>query len=54
MQLKIKIPANYPLQMVEVEVSKSIKISERQMRKWILSIRKIVQMQNGDIITAVL
>lgn len=54
MQLKIRIPVNYPLQLVEVEVSKQLKISEKQLRKWILSIRKILQFQNGDIITAVL
>ncbi|CDW71489.1 ring zn-finger-domain-containing protein [Stylonychia lemnae] len=54
MNLRIKIPNEYPLKLVEVDVSKQIKISEKQMRKWILSIRKILQFQNGDIISAVL
>lgn len=54
MELRIRIPNEYPLKSVEVEVSKQLKLSERQLRKWILSIRKILQIQNGDIITAVL
>ena len=29
MQLRIKIPINYPLALVEVEVTKSIKTSEK-------------------------
>ena len=54
MTLKIKIPADYPLKLVEVDVSRQLKISEKQLRKWILAIRKIIQFQNGDIISAVL
>lgn len=54
MQLKIRIPPDYPLKSVEVEVTKQIKLSEKELRKWILSIKKILQVQNGDIITAVL
>ncbi|TNV72666.1 hypothetical protein FGO68_gene17533 [Halteria grandinella] len=54
MTLKIKLPTDYPLKLVEVEVSKQLKISEKQLRKWILAIRKIIQFQNGDIISAVL
>ena len=40
--LKIKIPSEYPMKLVEVEVNKQLKISEKQMRKWILAIRKII------------
>lgn len=40
MTLKIRIPPDYPLKLAEVEVSKQLKISEAQMRKWILAIRK--------------
>lgn len=54
MQLRIRIPPDYPLKSVDVEVSKQLKIHEKNLRKWILSIKKILQMQNGDIITAVL
>ena len=43
MTLKIKIPADYPLKLVEVDVSRQLKISEKQLRKWILAIRKIIQ-----------
>lgn len=43
MTLKIKIPADYPLKLVEVDVSKQLKLSEKQLRKWILAIRKIIQ-----------
>ena len=42
MTLKIKIPADYPLKLVEVDVSRQLKISEKQLRKWILAIRKII------------
>eukprot|EP00347_Sterkiella_histriomuscorum_P012612 403367900 len=54
MTLKIRIPSDYPLKIVEADITNGIKTSNQQQRKWILQIKKILQFQNGDIITAVL
>jgi len=43
LSLKMKIPPDYPLKSVESDISKQVKLSERQTRKWILSIRKLLQ-----------
>ena len=53
-QLRIKIPSEYPMKSVEVECSKQLRIQERQLKKWILSIRKLLSSQNGDILGAVM
>ena len=54
MQLKIHIPNDYPLKQVQVEVGEQMKITERQKNKWVLAIRNLLQVRNGDIISAVL
>jgi len=54
MQLKIQLPMDYPLKGVSVDVGQQIKISERQKNKWALAIRNLLQIRNGDIISAVL
>lgn len=54
MQLKITIPNDYPLKSVSVEVGQQIKISDRQKNKWVLAIKNLLQLRNGDIISAVL
>ena len=54
MELSITIPPEYPLKSVQVQVGQQIKISARQKNKWALAIRKLLQIRNGDIISAVL
>lgn len=54
MGLKIQIPSDYPLKSVSVEVGQQLKLTERQKNKWILAIKNLLQLRNGDIISAVL
>ena len=54
MQLKIQLPMDYPLKGVTVDVGQQMKISARQKNKWALAIRNLLQIRNGDIISAVL
>jgi len=54
MQLKIQIPTDYPLRSVTVELGQQLRITERQKSKWVLAIKNLLQIRNGDIISAVL
>lgn len=54
MQIKLKIPAEYPLKSVVVDISDQLKLKAGQVRKWSLSIRNLIQSRNGDIISAIL
>ena len=54
MGLKIQIPNDYPLKSVSVEVGQQLKLTDRQKNKWILAIKNLLQLRNGDIISAVL
>ena len=53
-QIKLKIPAEYPLKSVAVDLSEQLKLKATQVRKWSLSIRNLIQSRNGDIISAIL
>ena len=53
-QLKLKIPNEYPLKGIEIECTKHLKISEMKLRRWILSISKTISSQNGDFISGIL
>ena len=53
-QLRLKIPSEYPLKSVEVKCTKQLKIPENQLRRWMLSIRKTISSQNGDFISGIL
>jgi len=39
---------------VEASMTKQLKLSDEKVRKWVLSIKKLLSSQNGDIIGAVL
>jgi len=54
MQLKLKIPQDYPLQSVQVDIGRQLKLKDHELRKWSLSIRNLLQSRNGDIISAIL
>ena len=53
-QLKLKIPNEYPLKNIEVKCTKQLKISEMKLRRWMLSISKMISSQNGDFISGIL
>jgi hypothetical protein len=53
-QIKLKIPSEYPLRSVQVDLGETLKLKQGQIRKWTLSIRNLIQQRNGDIISAVL
>lgn len=53
-QLKIKIPHDYPLKSVQVDIGEQLKLKQAQIRKWTLSIRNLLQSRNGDILSAIL
>ena len=50
----MNIPPDYPLKSVKVQVGQGIKLSERQKNKWALAIRNLLQIRNGDIVSAVI
>ena len=52
--IKLKIPAEYPLKSVVVDLTEQLKLKAGQVRKWALSIRNLIQSRNGDIISAIL
>ena len=54
-QIKIKIPIDYPLKSVQVDIGgDQLSLKKAQVRKWTLSIRNLLQSRNGDIITAIM
>lgn len=53
-QLKLKIPNEYPLKSVDVKCTKQLKIPDNKLRRWMLSIKKTISSQNGDFISAIL
>ena len=53
-QIKLKIPPEYPLKSVSVEMSEGLKLKQAQIRKWSLSIRNLIASRNGDIISAIM
>jgi E3 ubiquitin-protein ligase listerin len=53
-QLKIKIPLDYPLKSVQVDIGEQLKIKQQKIRNWTLSIRNLLHTRNGDIISAIL
>lgn len=42
MQLKLKIPQDYPLQSVQVDIGRQLKLKDHELRKWSLSIRNLL------------
>ena len=53
-KIKLKIPVEYPLKSVEVDLTEQLSLKQGQTRKWSLSIRNLIQSRNGDIISAIL
>ncbi len=52
-ELNITVPATYPLNNVEVEITK-IGIAENRVRRWILQIIQLLSMQDGTVLDALL
>ena len=52
-ELNITVPASYPLNNVEVEITK-IGIAENRTRRWILQIIQLLSMQDGTVLDALL
>ncbi|KNA05184.1 hypothetical protein SOVF_192710 [Spinacia oleracea] len=53
MDLVIRLPASYPLRLVDVECTRSLGISEVKQRKWLLSMMAFVRNQNGAVAEAI-
>ncbi|KAL8129875.1 hypothetical protein V2J09_019030 [Rumex salicifolius] len=53
MDLVIRLPASYPLRVVDVECTRSLGISEVKQRKWLLSMVSFVRNQNGALAEAI-
>jgi hypothetical protein len=53
MDIVIRLPACYPLRVVEVECTRRLGISEALLRKWILSMAAFLRNQNGALSEAV-
>jgi E3 ubiquitin-protein ligase listerin len=41
-QIKLKIPFDYPLKSVEVDCTKQLKLPQAKLTRWILSIKKMI------------
>lgn len=52
--MKLRIPHEYPLKSVQVDIGEQLKLNVAKVRKWTLSIRNLLQTRNGDIISAIL
>ncbi len=50
----LKIPANYPIRSVTVEMVRRIGIQDALWRKWLLSMTTLLMTQDGTILDAVL
>ena len=52
-EMKIKLPAAYPLQIAEVEYSSRLGIAEKRWRGWVLQIIQLLSSQDGSIVDAI-
>ncbi|CAI4225203.1 unnamed protein product [Auanema sp. JU1783] len=53
MKLMIRLPADYPLNLAEVELEKSVVANERS-KKWLLQLMSFLHYQNGPVIDGIL
>jgi hypothetical protein len=53
-EIKIKLPAAYPLQRVEVEFTRRMGVPESKLRRWTLQIIQLLGVQDGSVVDAVL
>jgi hypothetical protein len=53
-EIKVKLPASYPLKNVEVNCTSRIGVSDGRWRRWVLQIIQLMSMQDGSVVDAVL
>lgn len=53
-KITMKIPPDYPLKSVVVDIGDTVKQKSASVRKQTLSIRNLIQSRNGDIISAIM
>eukprot|EP01032_Pedospumella_encystans_P004088 gene4088-4838_t len=53
-EIKVKLPASYPLKIVEVSCTSRIGVSDGRWRRWVLQIIQLLGMQDGSVVDAVL
>ena len=54
MEIKIKLPPDYPLKNVDVSCSSRIGIDDGRWRRWILQIIQLLTLQDGSVVDAAL
>eukprot|EP01117_Protostelium_nocturnum_P008353 TRINITY_DN2981_c0_g1_i1.p1 TRINITY_DN2981_c0_g1~~TRINITY_DN2981_c0_g1_i1.p1 ORF type:complete len:1580 (+),score=519.39 TRINITY_DN2981_c0_g1_i1:179-4918(+) len=52
--ISIRIPEDYPLKIVEMDIPQRSGVSEGQYRKWLLSMTTLLMTQDGSILDAIL
>jgi len=54
MQVNLKFPSDYPLSSPDPQITKKVKISEEKMRRWSLSMLRLLQQENSSILEVIL
>ncbi|RVD85193.1 uncharacterized protein DFL_003522 [Arthrobotrys flagrans] len=50
MEMMVKLPASFPLQLVEVKGVRRVAVSEKQWKTWLLACQAVIALQGGSII----
>ncbi|KAK6503653.1 hypothetical protein TWF481_008658 [Arthrobotrys musiformis] len=50
MEMMVKLPASFPLQLVEVKGVRRVAVSEKQWKTWLLACQAVIALQGGSIV----
>ncbi|KAF3925498.1 hypothetical protein AA313_de0204489 [Arthrobotrys entomopaga] len=50
MEMMVKLPASFPLQLVEVKGVRRVAVSEKQWKSWLLTCQAVIALQGGSIV----
>ncbi|KAF3928547.1 hypothetical protein ABW21_db0206473 [Orbilia brochopaga] len=50
MEMMVKLPASFPLQVVEVKGVRRVAVSEKLWKKWLLACQAVIALQGGSIV----
>ncbi|EWC46127.1 hypothetical protein DRE_04701 [Drechslerella stenobrocha 248] len=50
MEMMVKLPASFPLQVVEVKGVRRVAVSEKQWKTWLLACQAVIALQGGSIV----
>ncbi|KAK6342555.1 hypothetical protein TWF718_007959 [Orbilia javanica] len=52
MEMMVKLPTSFPIQLVEVKGVKRVAVSEKQWKTWLLACQAVIALQGGSIVDA--